>query len=162
MPKTIRVGIADLQTTTEPNVLMTLGLGSCVGICLWDRSSKVAGLSHIMLPNSLDSRRDINLMKYADTAVDVILKDMADLGARRSRIVAKIAGGAHMFSTIDSNNNAPKIGDLNVDAVKGKLTESKINIIAEDTGSDYGRTVEFHSTDGKVFVKTAMRGVKEL
>ncbi len=161
MPKTIRVGIADLQTTTEPNVLMTLGLGSCVGICLWDRSSKVAGLSHIMLPNSSDARREINLMKYADTAIDLILKDMADLGARKSRIVAKIAGGAHMFSTIDSNN-APKIGDLNVVAVKENLIESKIKIIAEDTGSDYGRTVEFHSADGKVLVKTAMRGVTEL
>ncbi|MDY6931077.1 MAG: chemotaxis protein CheD [Halobacteriota archaeon] len=161
MPKTIRVGIADLQVTTEPNILMTLGLGSCVGICLWDRTTRVAGLSHIMLPNSSDSRKEVNEMKYADTALDIVLEDMVDLGARKSRIVAKIAGGAHMFSTIDTNN-APKIGDLNVAAVKEKLKELKINIIAEDTGDDYGRTVELHSTNGKVLVKTAMRGINEL
>ncbi|MDY6865427.1 MAG: chemotaxis protein CheD [Halobacteriota archaeon] len=161
MPKTIRVGIADLQVTTEPNVLMTLGLGSCVGICLWDKNSRVAGLSHIMLPNSSDSRKEINEMKYADTAIDIILADMIDMGARKTRIVAKIAGGAHMFSTIDTNT-APKIGDLNVAAVKQKLEEVNIKIIAEDTGDDYGRTVELHSTNGKVLVKTAMRGIKEL
>ncbi|MDY6965007.1 MAG: chemotaxis protein CheD [Halobacteriota archaeon] len=161
MPKTIKVGIADLKVTQEPNVLTTLGLGSCVGICLWDRVSRIAGLAHIMLPSMSDiSKRDTNPMKYADSAIDVILKEMIDLGAKKTRIIAKIAGGAHMFSNVEGN--AVKIGDLNVAAVKDKLQEANIKLVAEDTGEDYGRTVELHSTNGKLLVKTAMKGIKEL
>lgn len=153
MNNKIKVGMADLKSCKAPEVLTTLGLGSCVGIILYDPKSKVSGLAHVMLPDSTQIRNNSNVAKFADTAVDKLIGDMVRLGANKSRLVAKIAGGAQMFS-FDSANEMMRIGERNAKATKAKLSALGIKLLAEDTGKNYGRTIEFYSETGDLLIKT--------
>lgn len=155
----IKVGMADLKVCKEPDTLTTLGLGSCVGIALYDKASKVAGLAHIMLPSSQEIRNNANKAKFADTALDILLDEMIKLGVRKTQIQAKIAGGAQMFS-FNTNNDVLKVGERNVIATKKKLSEMGIRIIAEDTGGNYGRTIEVDPISGDLLIKTIGSGTK--
>jgi chemotaxis protein CheD len=146
-----------MNVTGRPGVLITYALGSCVGICLYDSLAGVSGLSHILLPDSSICPGDPNHMKFADTAVQALITSMEKAGARRVRLTAKIAGGAKLFG-----DSTLQIGERNVAAVKAQLARFNIPIVAEDTGLNYGRTVEFHADDGKVFVKTALKGSKAI
>ncbi len=159
MSNSIKVGMADYKTSLHPGVLMTLGLGSCVGIALYDPLTKVIGMAHIMLPSSLYARDKINYAKFADTAIVKLIEEMTGLGARKERIVAKIAGGAQMFAFHDKSDMM-KVGMRNVISTKENLQELNIPILAEDTGGNYGRTIEFYSEDGRLLVKTIGYGVK--
>jgi len=161
MSTMIKVGMADLKVTTFPNSLTTLGLGSCVGICLYDPTCKVAGMAHIMLPSSKAIRRNENTAKFADTAITELILKMEKEGARRIRFYAKIAGGAQMFS-FSSQNESMKIGERNAEAVRSILGELKIPIKVDETGGNFGRTIEFYSDNGKLIIKTAGQGIKEL
>lgn len=156
----ITVGISDWQVCRPPDVLITYALGSCVGSCLFDLKAGVAGLSHIMLPDSSNlGGKDVNRMKFADTALPDMVAAMVRMGADPRRIQAKIAGGALMFAARSEQFN---IGERNVAAVKQALAKLRIPIIASDTGLNYGRTVYFHSEDGKVVVKSTVKGVNVL
>ena len=149
----IKVGMADLNTCKSPDVLTTLGLGSCVGIILYDPVTKVSGLAHVMLPDSTQIRNNSNVAKFADTAIDQLIKDMEMLGAKKNRLVSKIAGGAQMFS-FGSTNDLMRIGERNAIASKKKLEALRIRLLSEDTGENYGRTIEFYSETGDLLVKT--------
>ena len=154
MSEIIKVGMADLKTCVSPNGVTTLGLGSCVGIAIRDTSNKIGGLAHIMLPDSKAMKNaQQNLAKFADTGVEELVKQMEKLGAKRSRMVAKIAGGATMFSFQGSGTNVGQVGDRNVDAVKAILRELKIPILASDTGANYGRTVIFYPESGDFHIR---------
>ncbi|WP_425447460.1 chemotaxis protein CheD [Dethiothermospora halolimnae] len=159
MMKSIKVGMADLAATSSPGKLITLGLGSCVGIVLYDKFKKVAGLAHIMLPSSLEIKNNSNKAKFADTAIDILIEEMLSLGARKRSISAKIAGGSQMFS-FNTKNDVLKIGARNVKATKEKLQSCNIPIISADTGGNYGRTIEINSEDGSLLVKTIGHGTK--
>ena len=113
-----------------------------------------------MLPDSTRKKNESNLAKYADTSIDMMLDEMIKLGADKSRIKAKVVGGAHMFQC--ETTSRLNIGEENVSAVKTKVKENRIRIVAEDTGANYGRTVDFNVTTGKVIVKSAGRENKEL
>ena len=139
----VKVGMADLKVCKEPDSLTTLGLGSCVGICLYDPVTKVSGMAHIMLPDSKQISRDKNPAKYADTGINLLISQMVALGANKSRLKAKIAGGAQMFAFNAAAESLGRVGDRNVEAVKANLAALRIPIIAEDTGLNYGRTIEF-------------------
>jgi len=149
----IKVGMADLNSCKSPNVLTTLGLGSCVGIILYDPVTKVSGLAHVMLPDSTQIRNNSNVAKFADTAIDQLIKDMEVLGAKRNRLVSKIAGGAQMFS-FGSTNDLMRIGERNAIASKKKLDALRIRLLSEDIGENYGRTIEFYSETGDLLIKT--------
>lgn len=149
----IKVGMADLKSCKAPEVLTTLGLGSCVGIVLYDPVTKVSGLAHVMLPDSTQIRNNSNVAKFADTAIDKLIGDMIALGANPKRLVSKIAGGAQMFS-FGSTNELMRIGDRNAKASKEKLTALGIRLLSEDCGANYGRTIEFYSETGDLLIKT--------
>ncbi|ABR48847.1 CheD [Alkaliphilus metalliredigens QYMF] len=157
----IKVGMADLKVVENPGMLTTLGLGSCVGICLYDKQKKVAGLAHIMLPSSEQIRNNSNKAKFADTAIELLIQEMISRGAGRSKLIAKIAGGSQMFS-FGNNNDMMKIGERNIIATKDMLERLKIPIIAQNTGGNYGRTIEFYSEDGRLRIKTIGHGVHEI
>jgi chemotaxis protein CheD len=161
MNNIIKVGMADLQSSRHPCILTTLGLGSCVGVALYDPRRKVVGLAHIMLPSSTQARNKSNIAKFADTAVAKLANDMVEIGASKSHIVAKLAGGAQMFSYNDTPEML-RIGSRNVMAAKEVLNLLGIPIIAEDTGGDYGRTIEINSENGKLLIKTIGHGIKEI
>ncbi len=161
MVNLIKVGMADLQSSRHPCIITTLGLGSCVGIALYDPGRKVAGLAHIMLPSSQQARNNSNTAKFADTAIVKLVDDMISLGAVRSQIIAKLAGGAQMFSFNDTSEML-RIGARNVSASKEALNMLGIPILSEDTGGNYGRTIEIHSETGKLMIKTIGHGLKEI
>ncbi|HYE10058.1 MAG TPA: chemotaxis protein CheD [Patescibacteria group bacterium] len=161
MGELIKVGMADLNCTRSPGVLTTLGLGSCVGVCLYDTFSKVSGMVHIMLPSSLQIKNNSNVAKFADTGIVKLLEDMQKLGAHKHRIVSKIAGGSQMFNFNDSSD-IMRIGSRNVTATKEVLQSLNIPIIAEDTGGSYGRTIELYSETGMLLIKTIGFGTKQI
>lgn len=161
MDNIIKVGMADLQSSRHPCVITTLGLGSCVGIALYDSSRRITGLAHIMLPSSQQSRNNSNIAKFADTAVAKLVDDMVRLGAIKMHIVAKLAGGAQMFSFVEASEMM-RIGARNVAATKEILDLHQIPIVSEDTGGNYGRTVEINSENGKLTIKTIGHGLKEI
>ena len=155
------VGISDYKLARNPNVIVTYALGSCVGICLYDKQLKIGGLSHIMLPeSSMFSKNDINRMKFADTAIVDLVRDLVKFGADRRRLTAKIAGGAQMFE-VQQGSLVGTIGDRNISSVKSTLQSLKIPIIAEDTGLNYGRTVYFDLDTGIMKVQSLSRSIRE-
>lgn len=158
-PEKIIVGIADLVVVHNPAVLVTIGLGSCVAISLRDPESRFGGLSHILLPSIKESNNKDNPLKFADSAIEIAVDRLLKKGCLISRLEAKIAGGASMFSF---GENTMNIGERNVEAVKQKLKEMDIPILASDTGANYGRTVEFNIASGVMFVKSAFHGIKEI
>lgn len=154
----VKVGIADLNTTTGDISIRTSGLGSCVGVVVYDLTKKVAGLAHVMLPDSSLTRQvKFNKFKYADTALDVLIERLEALGARRFALKAKIAGGAQMFQ-MATNSDIMRIGPRNVEAVKEKLEALRIPIIACDVGGNSGRTIEFYPVTGKLKIRTVNKG----
>ncbi|MGN0143515.1 MAG: chemotaxis protein CheD [Clostridium sp.] len=157
----IKVGIADLNLVLDPGTIMTIGLGSCIGIALYDRKLKVAGLSHIMLPDSTQFKNVLNPMKFADSAIPMLIEKMEKQGCKKKDIVAKIAGGAAMFKFSDKSIISD-IGKRNTEAVRKILKESGIPIIAEDTGGNKGRTMIVETGDGKVTLKIVGKNIIEI
>lgn len=152
MSELIKVGMADLKVCISPDSVTTLGLGSCVGVAIRDKENKVGGLAHVMLPDSTAIRNNTNIYKFADTGIAELVRLMEEKGAKRSRMVAKIAGGAQMFS-FQNKSELVRVGDRNVEASKKKLKELGIPIIAEDTGDSYGRTVIFYPETGDFVIR---------
>ncbi len=156
----LTVGISDLKVGRSPDVLVTYALGSCVGICLLDNVTGVGGLSHIMLPDSTKAMNGSSMpMRFANTAIPLLIQKMTAMGASRSRMKAKIAGGALMFAAASELFN---IGERNINAVREALRREGIPIIAQDVGLDYGRTVFFYPETGVVEIKAATRGTKQI
>lgn len=154
----IKVGIADLNLVTPPQKIMTIGLGSCIGIGLYDSESKVAGLAHIMLPDSKQFKTVNQPLKFADLAIPILINKMEARGCRRRNIVAKIVGGASMFNFSDKSMISD-IGKRNTESVKQTLKKESIPIVAEDTGGNKGRTMIVDSLDGKVTIKIVGKGI---
>ena len=152
MGEIIKVGMADLNICKSPDGLTTLGLGSCVGIALRDPITKVGGLAHIMLPDSTAIKDNTNIPKFADTGIVELVNRIVFAGGSKSRLVAKIAGGAQMFA-FQNKSSLIKVGEKNVMAVKKKLEELNIPILAEDTGENYGRTVIFYFVIGDFVIR---------
>lgn len=153
MNEMIKVGMADMNVCVSPNAITTLGLGSCVGIVLYDPIKKIAGMIHIMLPDSTKILNNSNKAKFADTGIDALVQHMLKIGANRYALIAKIAGGAQMFA-FGNNSDMMRIGERNVEATKYKLNELGICIKAEDTGANYGRTIEFYPESGELHIKS--------
>ena len=147
----IIVGIAEGKTAMCGQSLVSYALGSCVGVCLYDRERRIAGMAHIVLPEKGEAYRRDNAYEFADEAVFRLLEDMRHMGADPRHITAKIAGGARMFATV---NRTWEIGDKNVAAVKKALQKAGIVLAAEDTGKDYGRTITFYADSGKMEIIT--------
>lgn len=160
MSEMIKVGMADLKICKYPDKLTTLGLGSCVGIALYDSSTKISGLAHIMLPDSTQIRNNTNIAKFADTGIVELIRLMVQAGAVKNRLTAKIAGGAQMFAVNTGASDIMRVGDRNVEAVKKVLAKENIRIIAQDTGANYGRTVELDSANGDYLIKSVGKPVK--
>ncbi len=157
----IKVGIADLNLVLDPGTIMTIGLGSCIGIALYDRTLKVAGLAHIMLPDSTQFKSNTNPMKFADLAIPLLIEKMEKQGCKKRNLTAKIAGGASMFNFSDKSIISD-IGKRNGEAVKKTLKDIDIPILAEETGGNKGRTMIFQANDGVVILKVVGHGIIQL
>ena len=143
-PSKITIGIADMKLARGQGMLITYALGSCIGICLHDPLLKLGALVHIMLPVNMETNRT-NTMKYADTGLRETLRQMEAMGANRTRITAKIAGGAKMFETGGSLGN---IGQRNIESVHLNLKKEGIRLLKEDVGGSVARTLLFDVNSG--------------
>lgn len=143
------IGIGEYKVGSFP--MMSIGLGSCVGLILYDADKHIGAMVHIMLPDS--SGRKDRPGKYADTSLPLLLQELAALGSRKKSLIAKIAGGASMFQYFGNNLN---IGERNVERIKALLVEQQIRLVAEDVGGKVGRSVTFlPGNGGKVSVRRA-------
>lgn len=162
MNEIVKVGMADLNVAKPPQKIRTSGLGSCVGVVIYDDTTKICGMAHVMLPNSsLGKAETMNKAKYADTAIDVLLNQLKKMGAKPVQFKAKLAGGAQMFK-FSSSSDMMRIGPRNVEAVKEKLKELRIRVLAEDVGGTSGRTIEFDPITSKLSIRTVSQGVSEI
>lgn len=142
----LTVGIADMKILQWDGELITYALGSCIGICLWDPNIKLGALIHIMLPINMEAGRK-NTMKYADTGIKETVNLLVAKGARKDRLVAKIAGGAKMFE-VAGNSNLGNIGARNIESVKLNLRKEGIRILSENVGGSVARTLSFYPATG--------------
>ncbi|MGC9772698.1 chemotaxis protein CheD [Fervidobacterium changbaicum] len=151
MKKKVIIGIGEWAVEKNPAILVTLGLGSCVGVCIRDPVAKVGGMVHVMLPDS-GGRPTNTPGKFADTGVNLVVEELMKMGASRSRLEAKIAGGASMFQS------AMDIGARNVEAVKNALQRNGIRLLAEDTGGNKARSIEYDIETGKLLIRKVKTG----
>jgi chemotaxis protein CheD len=155
------VGISDLKVSNNPgDILVTFALGSCIAVAIYDPLVKVGGLLHYMLP---DSNLDLNKAQekpgmFADTGVPLLFKSCYRLGAEKKRIVVKVAGGASILD----DTNFFRIGQKNITALRKLFWKNSVMIEAEDTGSNYNRTVRLDLSNGKFMIKSSMGMMKEL
>lgn len=149
-PQEKRVRMAEYAISESPGLLVTVGLGSCVGIALYDKRKKIGGLVHIMLP---ENKKGLKPAKYADTGIPLVIEELVKKGAKRRRLTAKIAGGAQMFS-MQGNNSSLQVGKRNIEKVRKVLKKENINLMGADVGKNYGRTMKFYTSDGKVLISS--------
>jgi chemotaxis protein CheD len=152
----IKVGIADFAVGDAESTLSTSGLGSCVGIALYDRRAGVVGLAHAMLP---DGEGKTDEAKYVDTAIDALIAEMVHAGASRRRLHAKLAGGSTMF---EFNSTEQSVGDRNVEAARAALASLNIPLDAEDVGGEHGRSLELDGATGTLRVRSASDGEQRI
>lgn len=157
----IRVKVADYAIGRDEQTLVTIGLGSCVAIVIYDAGSRIGGLAHILLPDESMARDRSNPAKFPVSAVTLLLAEMSRVGADLRRVRAKLVGGASMFSNLLPSGSI-NIGDRNVAAAREALTRNSVPIDAEDVGSDHGRSVHFHLADGRVEVRSLKKGNRVL
>src|SRR5699024_390294 len=157
---TIKVGIADLNFVESPDTIRTSGLGSCVGVIIYDVSKQMAGLAHIMLPDSnLSKQKNLNIYKYADTAIDYLYEQLLSQGASKYQLKAKVAGGAQMFPN-QLTSEVMRIGPRNVEAITEQLKKYRIPIVASDVGGSSGRTIDFDPATSNLTIRTVNEGEK--
>ena len=157
----IKVGIADLNVAFSPDKLITVGLGSCVGIAIYDKTIGLGGLAHIMLPDSSQFNKITNEIKFADLAIPKLVDDMIKKGSKLRNMKAKIAGGASMFNFSDKSV-VMDIGGRNGIAVRNALKNLSIPILSEDIGGNKGRTLIFDTASGVLYVRTVGMGTIEI
>lgn len=155
----VDVGISDMKIVRAPESLITYALGSCVGICIIDKSAEIAGMAHILLPYSKQGNNKIEPYKYADTGIVEMVRQMEYLGGLKSRMIAKIAGGAKMFD-IKGSSKIGNIGERNIASAKETLEKLNIKLVAEEVGKNYGRTITFNSETGDLTVKSFGKELK--
>lgn len=162
MENAYHVGMAELVVVSAPAKLVTLGLGSCIGLVVFDSAAKVAGMVHIMLPDSRGAKTIEKVGKFADTAVPALLDEMIKKGASKARMKAKIAGGAQMFALPGAQTDFLAVGARNVKETTDMLAKVGIPLIASDTGGNKGRTVEFSTDNWILTIKTLGKGKSEI
>jgi chemotaxis protein CheD len=153
MSEVIRVGMAELKVAKAPDKLVTLGLGSCVGVCAYDAIPKVGGIVHIMLPDSSLAISPIIPAKFADTGIPLLVQELEQLGAIINRVIIKIIGGAEMF-IINGQETHLGVGERNILAVEETCRKSNLKIAAKSTGGHTGKSVTFDLDTGIIEIKS--------
>ncbi|MCU0306403.1 MAG: chemotaxis protein CheD [Thermoleophilia bacterium] len=156
----IKVGLGQLAVTRDPgDVLAAIGLGSCIGLAAVDLRAGVAGMAHVMLPESAIAKEVVQPGKFADTAVPALVEAMVRLGAEPGRLVVKMAGGAQMFQ---GQGGVLNIGMRNAIAVRAALKSAGLRLRAADTGGTVGRTLDLVVATGRMTVRAIGQELQEL
>lgn len=161
MGNVIKVGMADLKIAKAPDSLTTLGLGSCIGLTLYDPVSKIGGMVHYMLPDSTKLKNNTNIAKFGDTGIKELYRQITLAGANPRRLVAKIAGGAKMFE-VSGLSSVGNVGERNAEQAKLVLKQLGVPLVAQDTGLNYGRTVVLDCENGNYLIKAVGKTQKTI
>ncbi len=151
----VMVGIGDCAIARSPIKIKTSGLGSCLGITIYDKQEKIGGLLHTMLPNIKDARIKDNPAKFTDAGIEYLVDEIIKGGGSRKRLEAKIVGGARMFEKSHLN-----IGERNIKSARETMRKLGVSIVAEDIGKNYGRTIILDTFTGDLLIKTVLKGDK--
>jgi chemotaxis protein CheD len=147
------VRMGELAVSRIPgDVLVSIGLGSCIGLALVDRARSLAGLAHVMLPESTGPTDAASRHKFADLAVPALLDKLVGLGATPPRLEAVLVGGAKMFAFGGSSLD---IGARNEEATLAQLKRRGIKVVARATAGTKGRTIRVHVEGGRILCKEA-------
>jgi len=157
----LTVRVADLDVGEGDDVLLTVGLGSCVAIALHDAEARIGGLAHILLPSPALARDDGKPARFPQLAVPRLLQLMTARGAQQRRITARLAGGASMFAALAPPGTV-QMGERNLAATRQALIKHDLPLVGEGVGGDYGRTVRLRVADGVLEVTTVAHGIQRL
>ena len=158
----LSIGLGEMQVSGDPGVVMVCyGLGSCIGLSLYDPVAKIGALAHIVLPDSSLSRAGDAESKYANSCVPFVLDKLLKKGAKANRLIIKIAGGAQVLQVAGLKNRLD-IGARNTEAVREAMIKAGLTLKAQDVGGNFGRTMQFFINTGKITIKTVGKGEKEL
>ncbi len=147
----VSVRMGEMAVSADPSVvLVSIGLGSCIGLALVDAAAGVCGLAHIMLPGPGDIERRA-ASTFADTGVPALLAAVKALGARRP--VGVIVGGAQMFGAAGAGRM--QVGTRNEAAVRAACKSVSIPLVAAQTGGGSGRTIRVYLAESRVTARVA-------
>ena len=147
----IAVGLGEIKISTDSeSVLVAYGLGSCLGIGMYDSAAKIGGMLHAVLPQRTNG--DMRLTKYVDTGVPEMVKRMLAAGARREHLIVRVAGGANMLLNVAFVKTL-NIGERNVAAAHEVFTRAGLNVVGQEVGGNTGRTVRLYVADGRMTVR---------
>jgi chemotaxis protein CheD len=152
----VKVGMAQFRVGAAPLRIITMALGSCLGLVLYDPEACIGALAHAMHPRRDRVRSNEDTAKFVDSVIGAMLERMLKLGARRELITAKIFGGARMFDHVAGSPGVLQIGEKNVVTAREELKRLGIPILAECVGGTKGRTILFDVSDGSVRVRDAL------
>jgi chemotaxis protein CheD len=153
MKEIVTIGISEFKVAFAPKIIVTYGLGSCIGIAIHDPVTQSGALAHALLPTiPTGMTLPVKSAKFTGLAVDIMVEELLKIGCAANRLVAKLAGGASMFDHLHQTFHG-SIGQRNVEAARNALGRHGIEVVAEDTGADYGRSVEFHTATGAMVIR---------
>ena len=147
------VGVSDLAASDNQSVtLSTFGLGSCIGLAMYDSKAKAGALLHFMLPDSrlMPQKAQEKPAMFADTGIELLLETIKRFKVQKENLQAFFAGGA----TVISEKDIFKIGTQNTSQIKYLLEAHNIPVISEDTGGKNNRTLHFKLSTGELIVKS--------
>ena len=148
------VGLGEIFTGSGTGKLVAYGLGSCIGVCVYDPGSNVGGLAHVMLPENMGGKAHPDMPgRYADSAITNLIEMVTSAGADRGKLQARISGGAQMLSAPGLSDKF-NIGARNAVMVKAELKKNGVRVKGEDIGGQAGRTLSPDLGSGMVTVKT--------
>ncbi|NLN15978.1 MAG: chemotaxis protein CheD [Firmicutes bacterium] len=143
------VNIGEIKVLAQEGRLVAIGLGSCVGLILYDELAKIGGMAHVFLPTNRKGGANQHPGKFADTAVSAMVEQMAAMGAQKRRLKAKMAGGSQLFSY---GASVMDVGRQNVEALQRELQAAGIPLVASDVLGSRGRKLIFDVGTGQVLV----------
>jgi chemotaxis protein CheD len=157
----VAVGLGEIRVSRNPqDVLVSYGLGSCVGIGMYDPAVHVAGMLHAFLPTN-SNRSPNHASKYVDSGIPDLLDQMMHAGADRNRLVIRMAGGANMLVTPGLSQSL-NIGSRNLEVAYCVLDRIQLKITSQEVGGNIGRTVRLYVANGRMTIRTAGNQEREL
>jgi chemotaxis protein CheD len=161
MQNNVAVGLGEIKISDDPDsVIVAFGLGSCVGIGIYDPIKKIGGMLHAVLPTATSNRED-SPAKYVDSGIPLLLNQLKEKGLVVNRCKLYLIGGANILIT--NNESTPfDIGTRNVKSAEEVLEKLKLYPDAKDTGGHNGRTFRLYIGEGRATIRTMGEKEKDI
>ncbi|MFO7981856.1 MAG: chemotaxis protein CheD [Desulfuromonadales bacterium] len=155
MSSSHRIAISEWVVAQAPDTLICYGLGSCLGIAVYDRANRSGGLAHTLLPSPPQKDTIRRPGRFVSSAIALIRNELIDRGSLAENLAAKIVGGANMFERFNQTVGTG-VGMRNIAAARMTLETLDIPLLGEDVGANFGRSMEFDLATGEIRVRTVI------